>query len=74
MLNGKVISTKLLSRDTYNAMTRIIIKGTKPVETPSNTEPTEPTTDTPTEGSGTETTPPENTGTGDTGTEEQQTN
>lgn len=29
MLNGKVISTKLLSRDTYDAMERIIIKGTK---------------------------------------------
>ena len=29
MLNGKVISTTLLSRDTYSAMTRIVIKGTK---------------------------------------------
>ena len=29
MLNGKVISTELLSRDTYNAMTRIVLKGTK---------------------------------------------
>lgn len=29
MLNGKVISTKLLSRDTYDAMERIVIKGTK---------------------------------------------
>lgn len=29
MLNGKVVSKKLLSRDTYNPMTRIVIKGTK---------------------------------------------
>lgn len=29
MLNGKVISTKLLSKDTYDAMTRVVIKGTK---------------------------------------------
>lgn len=34
-LNGKVVSTKLLSRDTYNAMQRIILKGTK--GTSSNT-------------------------------------
>ena len=53
MLNGKVVSTELLSRDTYSAMARIIIKGTKPVEntntnTPAQTEtpvtPTVPTT------------------------------
>ena len=51
MLNGKVISTKLLSRDTYNAMTRIVLKGTgaattqtpsAPIETPSTTEPSTP--------------------------------
>ena len=29
MLNGKAISTTLLSKDTYDAMTKIIIKGTK---------------------------------------------
>ncbi len=28
MLNGKVISTTLLSKDTYDAMARIVIKGT----------------------------------------------
>jgi vancomycin resistance protein YoaR len=28
MLNGQVISTKLLSKDTYDAMTRIVLKGT----------------------------------------------
>lgn len=48
MLNGKVVSTTLLSRDTYDAMARIIIKGTKggitdtaPAITPS-TPPTAP--------------------------------
>ena len=29
MLNGKVISTTLLSRDTHDAMNRIVVKGTK---------------------------------------------
>ena len=42
MLNGKVISTKLLSRDTYNAMTRIVLKGTGAVtQTPTTTNPTQ---------------------------------
>lgn len=50
MLNGKVISTKLLSKDTYDAMTRIILKGTKGASTAPSTTPTEPTTPvTPTE-------------------------
>ncbi len=46
MLNGKVISTKLLSRDTYDAMTKIILRGTSgeviapPVE--PSTEPNIP--------------------------------
>ena len=31
MLNGKAISTTLLSRDTYGAMTRIVLRGTKKV-------------------------------------------
>lgn len=47
MLNGKVVSTKLLSRDTYDAMTRIVIKGTgKTQETPVQTPevPVTPTT------------------------------
>ena len=30
-LNGKVVSSKLLSKDTYNAMQRIILRGTKGV-------------------------------------------
>ena len=60
MLNGKVVSTKLLSKDTYNAMTRIIIKGTKPVETQN--QPTENTQvpETSTDNNQTETTEPEN--------------
>lgn len=36
MLNGKVVSTTLLSKDTYDAMTRVIIKSTKKETT--NTE------------------------------------
>ena len=47
MLNGKVVSTTLLSKDTYSAMTRIVIKGTKGAtnQTPSSTTtPTETTT------------------------------
>lgn len=35
-LNGKVVSTKLLSKDTYNAMQRIILKGTKGITTNTN--------------------------------------
>ena len=34
MLNGKVISTTLLSRDTYSAMERIVKRGTKKVDNP----------------------------------------
>ena len=33
LLNGKVISTTLVSKDTYNAMTRIIRRGTGPAKT-----------------------------------------
>ncbi len=45
MLNGKTISTTLLSRDTYDAMARIILKGTKteeaaPPPSPSTTQDT----------------------------------
>ena len=35
-LNGKVVSSKLLSRDTYNAMQRIILKGIKGATTNTN--------------------------------------
>lgn len=53
-LNGKVVSRKLLSKDTYNAMQRIILRGTKGSSTNVNnntqnntpTAPTQPTTPT----------------------------
>ncbi|MCI8759627.1 MAG: hypothetical protein HFJ34_00610 [Clostridia bacterium] len=49
MLNGKVISTTLLSRDTYDAMARIVIKGTNEAlanpESSVTPTPTTPTTD-----------------------------
>lgn len=35
-LNGKVVSSKLLSKDTYNAMQRIILRGTKGTTTNNN--------------------------------------
>ena len=41
LLNGKAISTTLVSKDTYNAMTRIIRRGTAPATT-TNTENTKP--------------------------------
>ena len=42
MLNGKVISTELLSKDTYDAMTRIILKNTKTeTQAPVNNQPSE---------------------------------
>ena len=45
MLNGKVISTTLLSTDTYSAMTRIVRRGTKKVTTvPATTNETKKTT------------------------------
>ncbi len=40
MLNGKNVSTKLLSKDTYSAMTRIVKRGIGPTkETPSTSNP-----------------------------------
>lgn len=42
MLNGKVISTELLSKDTYDAMTGIILKNTKTeTQAPVNNQPSE---------------------------------
>ena len=50
LLNGKAISTTLVSKDTYNAMTRIIRRGTGPaVTTNNNTENTKITEETTTE-------------------------
>lgn len=73
-LNGKVISTTLLSRDTYDAMTRIVLKGTNGgivTETPTDTtnvqpEPTTPEETQPIEGNNPATKPEE---TPETGTE-----
>lgn len=38
-LNGKLISTELLSRDTYNAMTRIVRRGTGAASTTTQEQP-----------------------------------
>lgn len=51
-LNGKVVSRKLLSKDTYSAMQKIILKGTKNVTVDTNTNvdvnvPDKPTIETP---------------------------
>ena len=46
-LNGKVVSTKLLSKDTYNAMQRIILRGTKGAATSSSTDNNKTGTTTP---------------------------
>lgn len=70
MLNGKVIATTLLSRDTYDAMARIVIKGTKTPNPTSNTttqpqvteepeKPQEPVETTPSEETPAEPTLPE---------------
>lgn len=44
-LNGKVISTRLLSRDTYDPMPTIILKGTKGATNNQPATPQEPTTE-----------------------------
>ena len=41
-LNGKVVSSKLLSKDTYNAMQRIILRGTNANNNTQNNTPTTP--------------------------------
>ena len=43
-LNGKVVSSKLLSRDTYNAMQKIILRGTKETANTSNIQTNTTTT------------------------------
>ncbi len=58
LLNGKPVSTVLLSRDTYDAMAKIIIKGTNAAETQNNQTTQEPQTpETPTTTPETPTTP-----------------
>ena len=54
-LNGKLISTELLSRDTYNAMTRIVRRGTGAVSTTTQEQPQQTQATTPTEPVQTET-------------------
>lgn len=39
MLNGKIVSTSLLSKDTYDAMSRIIVRGTKGLTKPQTQKP-----------------------------------
>ena len=46
-LNGKVVSTELLSKDTYNAMQRIVHRGTSNATSSSNSSSTTPSTSTP---------------------------
>lgn len=49
-LNGKVVSTELLSKDTYSAMQRIILRGTKGSTSKTQTQTqTQTTTQTPTQ-------------------------
>lgn len=65
MLNGKVVSTTLLSKDTYSAMTRIVIRGTKEAasQTQSNTATSTETPSTPPSTSTSEETPSNTTST-----------
>lgn len=63
-LNGKVISTRLLSRDTYDPMPTIILKGTKGATNNQPATPQEPTTTKPTQ----PVTPPETPSTPETPT------
>lgn len=77
-LNGKVVSTNLLSKDTYNAMQRIILRGTKGSSSNTNTNtnvntntqnntPTTPTTSTP--GTNSSESKPEGNGSGESNTQ-----
>ena len=84
-LNGKVVSKELLSRDTYNAMQKIVLKGTKGAsttntdntgtqdntqnQTPTNPSTTPPVTPPTEETPSTPTTPEEGSGSSE-GTEE----
>lgn len=63
-LNGKVISTRLLSRDTYDPMPTIILKGIKGATNNQPATPQEPTTTEPTQ----PVTPPETPSTPETPT------
>lgn len=63
MLNGKIVETKILSRDTYDAMQRIVLRGTKGATNTTTTENNKTTNNNGTTGGntsnkGTETQPP----------------
>ena len=70
MLDGKVISTTLLSKDTYNAMTRIVLRGTKKItnNTTNTTTPVQPAEQQPT----VQETPTEQPSTGGTSTPQEE--
>lgn len=72
-LNGKVVSTKLLSRDTYNAMQRIILKGTKGTNSTTNNATT-PSQTTPTQNTPAQNTPAKNEQNQNTNNNQSQTN
>ncbi len=61
MQNGKIISTQLLSKDTYSAMQKIVNRGTAASSSQSNTPTvtTPPVTNTPTENTPVDVTPEE---------------
>ena len=61
LLNGKVVSTELLSTDTYSAMQRIIKRGTSKVTSNPSPSTTKPVTDTETNQKPTEQKPEETT-------------
>ena len=46
MLNGKIVSTELLSKDTYDAMARIVVRGTKGAKKNETTQTQKPSSDT----------------------------
>ncbi len=59
MLNGKVVSTKLLSTDTYSAMQRIVKRGTSTTTSNQSSSTTTPPSNTETNSDPTEQTPEE---------------
>ena len=61
MLNGKVVSTKLLSTDTYSAMQRIVKRGTSKATSNQSSSTTKPATSTVTNNKPAEQTPEETT-------------
>ena len=60
-LNGKVVSTKLLSTDTYSAMQRVVKRGTSKSTSNTSSSTTKPKTDTETNNKPTDKTPEDTT-------------